>query len=59
MYEGDIKEIGLGYDRKSSELEKNWLDIKKKGERDEERVLGREEQLRFKVMCEWEVNEEY
>lgn len=59
MYEGDIKQIGLAYHTNTTELQNNWLDIKNKAQTDEQRLLAREQQLRFKLISESQLNQEY
>ncbi|POA06074.1 hypothetical protein [Staphylococcus caprae] len=59
MYDGDIKQIGLAYHTNTTELQNNWMDIKNKATTEEQRLLAREQQMRFKLISESQLNQEY
>jgi len=59
MYDGDIKQVGLAYHTNTTELQNNWMDIKNKATTEEQRLLAREQQMRFKVISESQLNQEY
>ena len=59
MYDDDIKQIGLAYHTNTTELQNNWMDIKNKATTDEQRLLAREQQMRFKLISESQLNQEY